>query len=455
MKKRWIALAVLATAQVSGQEVPQDAKEVIKSLYTEALGEQQGYKWLHHICTEIGPRPSGSEASNQAARYTMQMMLDAGADTAWLQPVEVPKWHRGDEWSKAYAGGGESVDLPTTALGGSIATPEEGVRAEVVEVSSFEELADLGEAGVQGKIVFFNTYMDHSKISTFNAYGGAVKYRWAGAMEAVKYGAVATVMRSVTLLRDDLPHTGAMSYGESENKIPSAAISWQAADKLDAMLEGGSVELELFLDCGVQGTAINYNMIADFKGSQHPDEIMLVGGHIDSWDLGQGAQDDGAGCAHAMQVPSLMKKVGYQNKRTIRVVLWANEEFGLDGAKEYARWARENNVHHWVAMESDGGGDVPRGFGIGADDARVEMVRAFKDVMTPYGLHVFAKGGGGADLIPLRGHDDFFIGFRPESQRYFDFHHSARDRIDAIHPRSLEMGAASMSALYYLLDHQE
>lgn len=454
MKKRWIALAVLATAQVSGQEIPENAKEVIKSMYTEALGEQQGYNWLHHICTEIGPRPSGSEASNQASRYTMQMMLDAGADTAWLQPVEVPKWHRGDEWSKAYAGG-EPVSLPTTALGGSIPTPAEGVRAEVVEVGSFEELAALGEEGVKGKIVFYNTYMDHSLISTFNAYGGAVKYRWAGAMEAVKYGAVATVMRSVTLLRDDLPHTGAMSYGESENKIPSAAISWQAADKLDKMLDGGTVELELFLDCGVQGTATNYNMIADFKGSEKPDEIMLVGGHIDSWDLGQGAQDDGAGCAHAMQVPNLMRQVGYQNKRTIRVVLWANEEFGLDGAKEYARWARENNVHHWVAMESDGGGDVPRGFGIGAEKERVEMVRAFKDLMTPYGLHVFAKGGGGADLSPLRGHDDFFIGFRPESQRYFDFHHSARDRIDAIHPRSLEMGAASMSALYFLLDHQE
>jgi carboxypeptidase Q len=203
----------------------------------------------------------------------------------------------------------------------------------------------------------------------------------------------------------------------------------------------------------VQGTAINYNVVADFNGSVKPDEIMLVGGHIDSWDLGQGAQDDGAGCVHAMQVPSLMRQVGYQNKRTIRVVLWANEEFGLDGAKEYARWAREQDVHHWVAMESDGGGDVPRGFGIGADEARVKMVRGFKELLSPYGINVLAKGGGGADLGPLRGHDDFFIGFRPESQRYFDFHHSARDNIDAIHPRSLEMGAASMTALYYLLDN--
>jgi Zn-dependent M28 family amino/carboxypeptidase len=275
-------------------------------------------------------------------------------------------------------------------------------------------------------------------------------------MEAVKHGAVATVMRSVTLLRDDLPHTGAMSYGDSEQKIPTAAISWQAADKLSQMISSDpTVKLHLYLDCGVQGTAINYNVVADFKGSVKPDEIMLVGGHIDSWDLGQGAQDDGAGCVHAMQVPSLMRQVGYQNKRTIRVVLWANEEFGLDGAKEYARWAREQDVHHWVAMESDGGGDVPRGFGIGADEARVKMVRGFKELLSPYGINVLAKGGGGADLGPLRGHDDFFIGFRPESQRYFDFHHSARDNIDAIHPRSLEMGAASMTALYYLLDNNE
>jgi len=262
-------------------------------------------------------------------------------------------------------------------------------------------------------------------------------------------------MRSVTLLRDDLPHTGAMSYGESEVKIPTAAISWLAADKLEKMLGDGLVELELFLDCGVQGTAINYNMIADFKGAEKPEEIMLVGGHIDSWDLGQGAQDDGAGCAHAMQVPNLLNKVGYKNNRTIRVVLWANEEFGLDGAKEYARWAKSEGVHHWVAMESDAGGDVPRGFGISADDIRLEQVRTYKELLSPYGLHVFAKGGGGADLGPLRGYDDFFIGYRPESQRYFDFHHSARDNINAIHPRSLEMGAASMSALFYLLDHLE
>jgi hypothetical protein len=323
----------------------------------------------------------------------------------------------------------------------------------VVEVGSFEELEALGRAGVEGKIVFYNTYMDHSLISTFNAYGGAVKYRWAGAMEAGKFGAVATVLRSVTLLRDDLPHTGAMSYGDSEVKIPSAAISWQAADMLDHLLgKGQKVELELFLDCGVQGTATNYNVIADFKGTDKADEIMLVGGHIDSWDLGQGAQDDGAGCAHAMQVPSLLKEVGYAHRRTIRVVLWANEEFGLDGAKEYANWARMNNVHHWVALESDGGAGVPRGFGVGASDEWVEKVQALKPYFVPYGLHEFAKGGGGADLSPLRGYDNVFIGFRPDSQRYFDFHHSARDRIDAIHPRSLEMGSASIAALFYLLD---
>ena len=446
-------LAVLALVGFSAaSQVDADKAAVIKSIYTEALGKQQGYEWLRYMCEEIGPRPSGSEAANEAARWAKVAMLQAGADTAWLQEVEVPKWYRGPEWSKAYAGG-EPISLPTTALGGSVPTPKEGVRAEVVEVGSFEELEALGRAGVEGKIVFYNTYMDHSLISTFNAYGGAVKYRWAGAMEAGKFGAVATVLRSVTLLRDDLPHTGAMSYGDSDVKIPSAAISWQAADELDRLLENGQkVELELFLDCGVQGTATNYNVIADFKGTDKADEIMLVGGHIDSWDLGQGAQDDGAGCAHAMQVPSLLKEVGYEHHRTIRVVLWANEEFGLDGAKEYANWARMNNVHHWVALESDGGAGVPRGFGVGASDEWVEKVQALKPYFVPYGLHEFAKGGGGADLSPLRGYDNVFIGFRPDSQRYFDFHHSARDRIDAIHPRSLEMGSASIASLFFLLD---
>lgn len=450
---KYSVLAVLALVGFSAaSQVDADKAAVIKSIYTEALGTQQGYEWLKYMCEEIGPRPSGSEAANEAARWAKLAMLQAGADTAWLQEVEVPKWYRGDEWSKAYAGGAP-IALPTTALGGSVSTPKEGVKAEVVEVGSFEELEALGEEGIKGKIVFYNTYMDHSLISTFNAYGGAVKYRWAGAMEAGKYGAVATVLRSVTLLRDDLPHTGAMSYGDSEVKIPSAAISWQAADVLDHLLgKGQKVELELFLDCGIQGTATNYNVIADFKGTDKADEIMLVGGHIDSWDLGQGAQDDGAGCAHAMQVPSLLKEVGYAHRRTIRVVLWANEEFGLDGAKKYANWARLNNVHHWVALESDGGAGAPRGFGVGASDEWVEKVKTLKPYFVPYGLHEFAKGGGGADLSPLRGYDKVFIGFRPDSQRYFDFHHSARDRIDAIHPRSLEMGSASIAALFYLLD---
>jgi hypothetical protein len=450
MKK--LVLAALLAAGFSAQaQVDADKAALIKSIYTEALGGQQGYEWLKYMCEEIGPRPSGSEAANEAARWAMREMLNAGADTAWLQEVEVPKWYRGEEWCTMSMGGRE-VNLPATALGGSVPTPENGITAEVVVVNSFEHLESLGREGVEGKIVFYNTYMDHSLISTFNAYGGAVKYRWAGAMEAAKYGAVATIMRSVTLLRDDLPHTGAMSYGDSEVKIPSAAISWQAADKLSEDMGAGPVYVTLFLDCGVQGTATNYNVIADFKGTDKANEIMLVGGHIDSWDLGQGAQDDGAGCAHAMQVPNLLKQVGYEHHRTIRVVLWANEEFGLDGAKEYANWARMNNVHHWVALESDGGAGVPRGFGVGADDDRVAQVQAMKPYFVPYGLHEFAKGGGGADLSPLRGHDDFFVGFRPDSQRYFDFHHSARDRIDAIHPRSLEMGSASIAALFYLLD---
>ena len=173
MKKVILFVLIGINVPVNAQQLPSEAKDVIKAIYTEALGTQQGYKWLHHICTKIGPRSSGSDAANQAAIYTKQMMLNAGADTAWLQPVEVPKWYRGEEWSKAYTRG-DTLSLPTTALGGSVPTPKEGIKAAVVEVGSFEELEKLGKEGIEGKIVFYNTYMDHSLISTFNAYGGAV-----------------------------------------------------------------------------------------------------------------------------------------------------------------------------------------------------------------------------------------------------------------------------------------
>ena len=452
MKSLFTLFGIFVFSFVFSQKIEDGEAKNIKEFYNIALSEQQAYKWLDHLCNEIGPRPAGSENADKAANWAKKELEKLGLDKVWLQEVDVPHWVRGIE-TATLTELVQEHDLAITALGGSVGTPETGVNANVVEVTSFDDLEKLGEKNIKGKIVFFNIPMDPTNFSTGFSYGMAGKQRWAGAAEASKFGAVAVLTRSLTLKPDNYPHTGSMNYGDAKVKIPAAALSIQAAELLhEKLAENTGLMVKMTLTCKSLERTTGYNVIGEIIGSEKPNEIVVVGGHLDSWDLGTGAQDDGAGSVQSMEVLALMKQTGYTPKRTHRVVLFMNEEFGLDGAKTYAKYTKENNINHVIALESDGGSGTPRGFSFDTNLKTVDAIREFKSLLSPYGLHDYAKGGSGADIGQLKSEGTILIGFRPDNQRYFDYHHAYTDRFDIINARELELGAAGITALLYLLD---
>ena len=377
-------------------------------------------------------------------------------DRVFLQDVMVPKWVRGTfEYASIITGPGRSMNVPVCSLGGSIATPSAGLLAKVVEVKDFDELESLGEEKVKGKFVFYNRAMPAGLISTFEAYSKTVDQRSRGAAMAARLGAVGVIVRSMNLRLDDFPHTGAMNYGDLPNKlrIPAAAISTNGAQLLSSMLSlNDNLDFYLKQDCKNFPDVPSHNVVGEIKGSEFPDEIIVVGGHLDSWDLGDGAHDDGAGIVQSMEVLRLFKAMNYQPKRTIRVVLYMNEENGLRGGKAYANYAKSNKENHIFALESDAGGFSPRGFVFEANTSQFEQISSWKSYFEPYLANHFQLGGSGADIGPLRNGKTVLSGLRPDSQRYFDYHHAANDTFDAINKRELELGAAAMASLVYLVD---
>jgi hypothetical protein len=296
--------------------------------------------------------------------------------------------------------------------------------------------------------------MDAKKINTFEAYGGAGDQRRNGATEAAKVGAIGTIVRSLSNTLNDFPHTGTMAYGTGVPLIPAAAISTNAAEMLSKMLkENSGLKFYFKQNCETLPDAPSHNVVGEIKGSEKPDEIIVVGGHLDSWDLAQGAHDDGSGCVQSMEVLRLMKVLGIKPKRTIRAVLFMNEENGLKGGIKYADLAKENKENTIFAVESDNGGFTPRGFGIqGASVEVLTKIKGYQPLLAPYGLAEIDRGGGGADIGPLALGGTVLIGFKPDSQRYFEYHHATNDRFEAVNQRELELGSASMTALIYLLD---
>lgn len=449
--KLYITALFFTTVLFSQSE---DSK-MVKSIYDTSLLNGNSYAWLDHLSNQIGGRLSGSYNAEKAVKYTKEQLEGLGLDRVWLQPVMVPKWVRGaKEYAYIETTPGNSTNVPICALGGSVATPLGGLKAELIEVKSFDELDALGKTKISGKIVFYNRPMQAELISTFNAYGGCVEQRYKGAEKAIAYGASGVIVRSMNLRLDDLPHTGSMTYGDVSvsERIPAAAISTNGAELLSTMLKlNPKIKFYFSQHCKQLKDIESYNVIGEITGSTYPNKVMVVGGHLDSWDLGDGAHDDGAGVVQSMEVLRLFKKTGYKPKHTIRVVLFMNEENGLRGGKKYAKVAAEKSENHVFALESDSGGFTPRGFSFDCSNENFEKVLSWKSLFKPYLIHYFERGGSGADIGPLKG-DNVLCGLRPDSQRYFDHHHAANDTFEHVNKRELELGAATMTSLMYLFD---
>lgn len=425
--------------------------KIADSLIFRSLSEQRGYQWLKELC-DIGPRLSGSENSLKAIYWAEEKMRSSGLDSVWLQPVMVPKWIRNNieeamiSKSKNYFG----RKLKIASLGGSIATPKKGITAEVIEVRSFDELKMLGSK-VKGKIVLYNRAFDNSLVSTFEAYGKAVDQRSIGAIEAAKFGAVASLVRSVTSKKDNVPHTGMMNYDSLIEKIPHAAIGTFDADFLsEAIKKEPNLKVTLKMNCQSFPDVQSYNVIGEIRGTEFPEEVIVVGGHYDSWDKGCGAHDDGAPCIQTMEVLDLFKRLQIRPKRTIRCVLFINEENGLRGGIEYGKYADTAKVKHIAAIEADRGAFTPRGFNVTTDSLTIDILQKWLPVLNKAHIDWIRKGGSGGDVAQIKNAKAWF-GFVPDDQRYMDVHHSANDTFESVHPREMQIGSAALAILVYLL----
>jgi carboxypeptidase Q len=371
----------------------------------------------------------------------------------WLQTVPVPSWVRGFEKCEVNSSVSGKCALSIAALGLSVGTPDAGIVSKVIEVHSFEELRTLGRGVIEGKIVFFNQPVDNRLINTFAGYGGAVYQRTQGASEAAKYGAKAVIVRSATQALDDFPHTGVLRYEDGVEKIPAVAVSTADAELLSKWLKSDpSLSVHLVSLCRNNPDTWSYNVIGELLGSENAEEIITVGGHLDAWDIGEGAHDDGGGCVQAIEMIRLFKKLGIKPKRTVRAVMFMNEEMSGTGGRRYAEEAEKMGEKHYAALESDRGVTSPRGFTFDADSGRLEKLQSLSSYFLPFNIRDFDRGGGGSDISPLKRLGALQIGYIPDTQRYFYYHHSANDTFEQVNIRELQMGSAAIASLVYLVD---
>jgi|TARA_E500000178_G_scaffold135575_1_gene135594 hypothetical protein len=456
MKYLIYSLIVIFSCSIYSQDLNIHS-QFIKKIYDEALSRGESYERLDYLSNQIGGRLSGSVNYERSVKWGKEELNLIGLDSVWLQPLMIPKWIRGaPEYAHIESSPGNTISVPIVALGGSISTPSIGISANVIEVKSFDELNKIGKDSIDGKIIFFNRKMDPTLINTFQSYSGSVNQRTQGAAKASKLGAIGVIVRSMTTILDDYPHTGSMYYDELtlNERIPAAAISTNGAELLSSMLSlNPNIKFFFRQNSKNLPDVLSYNVIGQIDGSERADEIILVGGHLDSWDLGDGSHDDGAGIVQSMEVLRILKILNYKPKRTIRVVLFANEENGLRGGIKYAELAKKNNESHFFALESDAGGFTPRGFSFDTSESEFNSLKEFEILFKHYGIDNFVNGGSGTDIVPLKDDKIILAGLRPDSQRYFDYHHAASDTFDKINKRELELGAAAMTALVYLIDN--
>lgn len=426
---------------------------IIKKIADEILVNSNAYENLRYLTRKIGPCLSGSANAEKAVQATAKMLRDAGADTVYMQPCIVPHWVRGEkETGYIELSGGEKYKLNLCALGNTIGSGKKGVKSSVVEVRSMKELKQLGSKSIKGKIVFFNIAMDPRHVRTFRAYGESGIGRRSGPAQASKYGAIGVMVRSLASNIDDYPHTGATLYNDSFPKIPAVAISTKDAEWLSKMLKTNKVLSGYFrTNCVMLKDVPSFNVIGEIKGSLYPEEILTVGGHLDSWDLGEGAQDDGAGCVQSIEIIRAIKAAGLKPKRTIRAVMFMNEENGGAGGDKYLHEAKRKKENHVFALESDAGGFTPRGFSLEMDESKRNKIMQWKSLFINYSVYDFFAGGSGSDIEPLKEIGTALAGLSPDSQRYFDLHHAATDTFETVSKRELDLGSVNMAALMWLV----
>jgi hypothetical protein len=427
----------------------------IKKIFESATTDTTAYHTLRILSKEYPYRLSGTAISAEGIGYIKGVMEKSGFDTVYLQECYVAHWKRGEqEVGKIISKKMGTKDVNICALGNSVGTPHDGIKASVVEVSSFEELDQLGEKNIKGKIVFYNKAMEYASGNPYEGYGSVVGFRFAGASAASRYGAIAVLVRSVTASIDTFPHTGVMRYENTSEHIPAMAIATKHANLLSSWLKDDpKLQVYIKADCQMLSDEIGYNVIGEVRGSKHPDEIITVGGHFDTWDNTEGAHDDGAGCVQSIDVLRIFNAIGYKPARTLRVVMFIDEEMNQRGGRKYAEVAKQKNENHIFAFESDGGAGKPLGFSFDLDSARFAKISSYRTLFEPYGAGVFVNEGAGVDIEFLKqSHNAALATLYADPTHYFDYHHSGFDTFETIDYKSLQQGGAAMAALIYLVD---
>ncbi|MBO9691571.1 M20/M25/M40 family metallo-hydrolase [Chryseobacterium sp.] len=448
--KKIVATSLLLFGMTAFGQTKDDSIQ-FRKISTEILNNGKGYTELRELTKNIGHRLSGSEAYEKSVKWAEQKLRDAGADKVWLQEVMIPVWVRGKESLHIQTGNGKWKNLKMLSLGNSEGTGGKDVSGEIIMVKSMEEYDKLPAEKVKDKIVFFNYAFSQSFIETFKAYGDAAKYRTTAASLTAKKGGKFAIVRSLSSAFDDVPHTGAMRYEEKVSKIPAVAIGSTTADELEALLKKQKVNAKLNSNCGMKGEKLSHSVIGEITGKKDQ-SVIVVGGHLDSWDVGEGAHDDGAGIVQSIEVLRTFKKLGIPNNHTIRVVCFANEENGVKGGIQYGKTVKEKNEKHIFAIETDAGGFAPRGIALDMDDAKRNQIKSWSNLFLPYGVYNFEERFSGTDLYPLHDMGIPAAELMPDSQRYFDIHHTEEDTFEKVNRRELLLGAAALTQIIYMID---
>lgn len=453
MKKQIISVISLLTIIFSAckQNTPE---RIIDKIYTAALSDSTAYKNLQYLSDSIGGRLACSEDGIRAVYWAQEILKEFQPDTVYFQELNVKNWKRGKkEKATLHSSTGKTKNLKVTALGRGIGTGGKSLSGEVVEVKSLEELSEMDISQTKGKIIFFNGKMSSDRKNTFQAYGEVAGQRFYGPLKAAEYKAKGAIIRSITTSVDTFPHTGVTKYAESSKTVPAVAVATKHADEIQQRLsKEQKVTISFTTYCQNRPDTTSYNVVGELKGKKYPNKIITVGGHLDSWDISDGAHDDGAGCMQAMEVIRIFKKLGIKPNYTIRAVMFMDEEISQMGGKVYAEEAKRKGEKHIFALESDRGATKPLGFSIDATDSIRAKLQDFKPLLEPYGIKEFKRGGGGVDIGPLKEFNTPLVGFVPESENYFNWHHSSKDTFDKIDFDDFQSGSAAITSLIYLVN---